>query len=125
MVLRDHEEYAPGGSVKSKTEVLGETIRYAAAQAKVPVYVTENGIATEDDSRRIEHIRQALTAVRKCLDDRIDVRGYIHWTLMDNFEWMSGFRPKFGLMAVNRSTQERLPRPSARFLGDIARRNGI
>ena len=106
-------------------EALGETIRYAAAQAKVPVYVTENGIATEDDSRRVEYIRRALAAVQKCLADKIDVRGYIHWTLMDNFEWMSGFRPKFGLMAVNRSTQERLPRPSARFLGDIARRNGV
>lgn len=105
-------------------EALGETIRYAAAQAKVPVYVTENGIATEDDSRRIEYIRRALSAVRKCLADKVDVRGYIHWTLMDNFEWMFGFRPKFGLMAVNRSTQERLPKPSARYLGDIARRNG-
>jgi beta-glucosidase len=106
-------------------EALGETIRYAAAQAKVPVYVTENGIATEDDSRRIEYIRRALAAVQKCLADKIDVRGYIHWTLMDNFEWMSGFRPKFGLMAVNRTTQERSPRPSARFLGDIARRNAV
>jgi beta-glucosidase len=105
-------------------EALGETIRYAAAQARVPVYVTENGIATEDDPRRIEYIRRALAGVRKCLADRIDVRGYIHWSLMDNFEWMSGFRPKFGLMGVNRDTQERVPRPSARFLGDIARRNG-
>jgi beta-glucosidase len=105
-------------------EALGETIRYAAAQAKVPVYVTENGIATEDDSRRIEYIKRALAGVRKCLAGGIDVRGYIYWSLMDNFEWMSGFRPKFGLMAVNRDTQERLPRPSARFLGDIARRNG-
>jgi beta-glucosidase len=106
-------------------EALGETIRYAAAQAKVPVYVTENGIATEDDSRRVEYIRRALAAVQRCLADKIDVRGYIHWTLMDNFEWMSGFRPKFGLLSVNRTTQERSPRPSARFLGDIARRNGV
>jgi len=106
-------------------EALGETIRYAAAQAKVPVYVTENGIATEDDSRRIEYIRRALAGVQKCLADGIDVRGYIHWSLMDNFEWMLGFRPKFGLVAVNRETQERTPKPSARFLGEIARRNAV
>ncbi len=104
-------------------EALGETIRYAAAQAKVPVYVTENGIATEDDTRRIEYTRRALASVRKCLDDKVDVRGYIHWSLIDNFEWNSGFKPKFGLVAVNRETQERTPKPSARFLGDIARRN--
>ena len=106
-------------------EALGETIRYAAAQAKVPVYVTENGIATEDDSRRIVYIRRALAGVQKCLADGIDVRGYIHWSLIDNFEWMLGFRPKFGLVAVNRETQERTPKPSARFLGEIARRNAV
>jgi beta-glucosidase len=105
-------------------EALGETIRYAAAQAKVPVYVTENGIATEDDTRRVVYIQRALAAVRKCLADKIDVRGYIHWSLIDNFEWTSGFRPKFGLVSVNRATQERTPKPSAGFLGDIARRNG-
>jgi beta-glucosidase len=105
-------------------EAVGEAIRYASSQAKVPVYVTENGIATEDDKRRIEYIKRALAGVRKCLDDGVDVRGYIHWSLMDNFEWMMGFRPKFGLVAVNRETQKRTPKPSASFLGDIARRNG-
>ena len=105
-------------------EALGETIRYAAAQSKVPVYVTENGIGTEDDSRRIEYIKRALASVQKCLAAKIDVRGYIHWSLLDNFEWMLGYRPKFGLVAVNRETQQRTPKPSARFLGDLARRNG-
>jgi beta-glucosidase len=106
-------------------EALGETIRYASSQAKVPVYVTENGIGTEDDTRRIEYIKRALAGVRKCLDDGIDVRGYIHWSLMDNFEWMMGFRPKFGLVAVDRETQKRTPKPSALFLGQIAKSNSV
>ena len=63
-------------------------------------------------------------ACSKCLADGIDVRGYFHWSLLDNFEWNSGYRPKFGLMAVNRETFERTVKPSARLLGDIARRNG-
>jgi beta-glucosidase len=105
-------------------EALEQTIRYASAEAKVPVYVTENGIGTQDDSRRIEYIKRALAGVRNCLGDGIDVRGYIHWSLLDNFEWMLGYRPKFGLVAVNRETQERTPKPSAAFLGDIAKRNG-
>jgi len=83
-------------------ESLEQTIRYAAQQTKVPVYVTENGIGTEDDTRRIEYTRRALAGVAACLRDKIDVRGYIHWSLMDNFEWNSGYRPKFGLVAVNR-----------------------
>ncbi len=106
-------------------EALEQTIRYAAAQSKVPVYVTENGIGTEDDTRRVEYIKRALAGVSNCLRDKIDVRGYIHWSLFDNFEWNFGFRPKFGLVAVNRETQERTPKPSAQFLGDIARRNAI
>lgn len=106
-------------------EALEQTIRYAAAQAKVPVYVTENGIGTEDDSRRIEYIKRALAGVHNCLKDGIDVRGYIHWSLLDNFEWMLGYRPKFGLVAVNRQTQQRTPKPSASFLGAIARRNSL
>ena len=105
-------------------ESLEQTIRYAAARAKVPVYVTENGIATDDDTRRVEYIKRALAGVLKCLGDGIDVRGYVHWSLFDNFEWNFGYRPKFGLLAVNRETQERTVKPSARYLGEVARRNG-
>jgi beta-glucosidase len=104
-------------------ESLEQTIRYAAARAKAPVYVTENGIATDDDTRRVEYIRRALAGVEKCLQDGIDVRGYLHWSLFDNFEWFFGYRPKFGLVAVNRETQERTIKPSARYLGDMARRH--
>jgi beta-glucosidase len=106
-------------------EALEQTIRYAYAQAKVPIYVTENGISTEDDTRRIDYIDKALAGVRKCLADGVDVRGYIHWSLLDNFEWLEGYRPKFGLIAVNRETQQRTIKPSAHYLGEIARRNGI
>ena len=106
-------------------EALEQAIRYAHAQIKVPIYVTENGISTEDDTRRIEYIKRALDGVRNCLADNIDVRGYIHWSLLDNFEWLYGYRPKFGLVSVNRQTQERTIKPSALYLGEIARRNSI
>jgi len=91
----------------------------------VPVYVTENGIGTEDDTRRIEYIKRALAGVQKCLADGVDVRGYVHWSLLDNFEWIFGYRPTFGLVAVNRDTQARTVKPSGRFLGEIARRNSL
>ena len=106
-------------------EALEQTVRYAAAQANVPVYVTENGIGTDDDARRIEYIKRALAGVQRCLADGVDVRGYVHWSLLDNFEWIFGYRPTFGLVAVNRDTQARTVKPSARFLGEIARRNSL
>jgi beta-glucosidase len=106
-------------------EALEQAIRYAHAHSKVPIYVTENGISTEDDTRRIEYINRALAGVRNCLMDNIDVRGYIHWSLLDNFEWLHGYRPKFGLISVDRQTQERTVKPSARYLGEIAKRNGL
>jgi beta-glucosidase len=104
-------------------DALEACIRYAKARVRVPIYVTENGVATEDDERRIEYIRRALDGVLRCLADGIDVRGYIHWSLLDNFEWIYGYRPKFGLVAVDRATQERIVKPSAHYLGDIARSN--
>ena len=106
-------------------ESLEATIRNAIAVARVPVIVTENGIGTTDDTRRIEYVRRALNGVANCLRDGLDVRGYTYWSAMDNFEWMLGYRPTFGLIAVDRTTQARTPKPSARWLGNIARANKI
>ncbi|MGH9015985.1 MAG: glycoside hydrolase family 1 protein [Acidimicrobiia bacterium] len=104
---------------------LEATVRRAAEIAQVPIYVTENGIGTDDDSQRIEYVTEALRGLRRCLDDGIDVRGYFCWSAMDNFEWALGYKPTFGLIAVDRETQERTPKPSARWLGDIARTNRL
>lgn len=111
------EEFYPQG--------LEGAIRYAAKVAGVPVYVTENGMATTDDSRRLEYFKGALQGVVNCLDDEIDVRGYFCWSALDNFEWVSGYGPKFGIIAVDRATQERTPKPSAHWLGNVARENRL
>ena len=61
----------------------------------------------------------------RCLADGIDLRGYFHWSLMDNFEWAQGYLPQFGLVAVDRETQARTAKPSASWLGQIARANRL
>jgi beta-glucosidase len=106
-------------------EALEATIRNAAKVSGCPVLVTENGIGTEDDTRRLVYTRRALEGVLRCLADGIDVRAYIHWSMMDNFEWTEGYRPKFGLIAVDRATQLRTPKPSAYWLGKVAQANAL
>jgi len=106
-------------------EALEATIRYAIEVTGIPVIVTENGLATADDTRRIEYIERALRGVANCLADGLDVRGYTYWSAFDNFEWYRGYKPTFGLIAVDRETQERTVKPSARWLGAIARANGL
>jgi beta-glucosidase len=106
-------------------DALEACLRYSAARVSKPIYITESGIATADDTRRVDYIRHSLEGVLRCLADGIDIRGYIHWSLMDNFEWIYGYRPKFGLIAVDRATQERTVKPSAHYLGEIARHNRI
>lgn len=103
-------------------EALEATIRRAwEVTDHVPVIVTENGIAVTDDERRIEFVRRALDGVWHCLEDGIDVRGYFYWSALDNFEWAHGYGPTFGLVSVDRATQKRHPKPSARWLGALAR----
>jgi beta-glucosidase len=111
------EEFYPQG--------LGGAIRLAAQVAGVPIYVTENGMATEDDSRRIAYFESALASMADCIEDGIDVRGYFAWSAFDNFEWVAGYRPKFGIIAVDRRTQERTPKPSAFWLGEVAQNNAL
>jgi beta-glucosidase len=106
-------------------EALEHTVRLAAEQAGVPVLVTENGMATDDDGARLAYTRRALEGLANAIDDGVDVRGYLHWTLLDNFEWISGFSKTFGLIAVDRTTFTRTVKPSARWLGRIAARNAL
>ncbi|HEC96116.1 MAG TPA: glycoside hydrolase family 1 protein [Euryarchaeota archaeon] len=90
-----------------------------------PLYVSENGIATLDDEWRKEYIVRHLQYVHKALKEGIDVRGYFYWSLMDNFEWDKGFRPRFGLIEINYETFERIPRGSAYLYGEIAKNKAI
>lgn len=87
--------------------------------------MTENGIATADDTRRVEYVRHALQGVANCLSDGLDVRGYTYWSAFDNFEWMFGYRPTFGIVAVDRQTLARTVKPSGRWLGEVAQANSF
>lgn len=85
-----------------------------------PMLVTENGISTDDDSIRIRYTDAALTGLDNAIADGLDIRGYLHWSALDNFEW-GHWGPTFGLIAVDRSTFERHPKPSLAWLGQHAR----
>jgi len=97
------------------------TIRRAAQFTDIPIIVTENGIGTNDDEQRIRYLDQALRGLRATIADGIDVRGYFQWSLLDNFEWTLGYAPKFGIVAVDRTTFERTPKPSARWYANAAK----
>ncbi len=90
-----------------------------------PVYITENGLATSDDAKRERYLTELLSNVHLAIQDGVDVRGYFHWTNMDNFEWARGYQVHFGLIAVDRRTLERTVKPSGRLYARIARANGL
>ncbi len=106
-------------------QALGNTIRFAHARIGRPILVTESGIATHDDTRRIAFIDGALAEVRQCLDDGIPVGSYICWSLLDNFEWTRGYGERFGLVHVDYETFARTPKPSAHHLAAIVRSGTI
>ncbi len=91
---------------------------------KLPIYVTENGIGTDDDGWRQQFIIDHLKMVHQAIQEGIDVRGYFHWSLMDNFEWAEGYEPRFGLVHVDYDTQARSMKNSGRLFSEIAR-NGV
>lgn len=106
-------------------EGLHEVIAKTAARFDLPIYITENGIADADDGQRAGYIADHLGAVWRGLNDGADVRGYFHWSLLDNFEWARGFEPRFGLVEVDYKTMARTVRPSARVYARIAKRNSL
>ena len=100
-------------------EALENVIRKVHEDFPGELIVTENGIATGDDARRMEFIRRALQGVHSCMTDGIPVKGYCYWSLLDNFEWQKGYSMTFGLIAVDRKTQTRFPKESLAYLGGM------
>jgi len=99
-----------------------EGIYHALLALKVynkPVYVTENGLADAVDSRRPKFLRETFQWLMKSISDGVNLKGYFHWTLTDNYEWQHGFEPRFGLIEINYDTQERKIRKSAEIFKEI------
>lgn len=120
----------PGATVNwTGTEVwapsLAGAVRYAHSRTQVPVLVSEHGVGTDDDAIRAKFIPDALRELKRAIDEGIPVLGYCHWSLIDNFEWIFGYKPKLGLHSVDPVTFTRTAKPSAAIYGAIARSNQI
>ncbi len=96
---------------------IANVVRTVAKDFKGDLIVTENGIATEDDNRRVEFIQEAMAGIQDCIADGLPVKGFMYWSLLDNFEWQKGYDKTFGLIAVDRKTQTRYPKESLKVLG--------
>lgn len=110
---------------EDRPQALAEVCRYVWEQTRTPILVTENGFSGNDDARRAAFVRESLDCLGHAIADGVEVRGYCYWSLLDNYEWMAGYGPKFGLVGVDRKTQKRRIKPSALAYGDIARANGL
>lgn len=95
------------------------------ARYRKPIFILENGIATDDDNQRARFILSHLREVYHAIREHVDVRGYFYWSLLDNFEWHEGWRPRFGLVAVDRDTFKRTPKESYYLYKKIAEENRI
>ncbi len=92
---------------------------------KKPIYVSEAGVADAEDRIRATYIRSLVKCMHYAIQEGVDVRGYMYWSLLDNYEWASGFSPRFGLVEVDYATQERRIRKSAYVYKDICERNAL
>ena len=110
------EVYAPS---------LAGAVRYAYQATGVPIIVSEHGVGTTDDKVRARLIPAALAELKTAIDEGVPVKGYCHWSLIDNFEWIFGYKVKFGLHGFDPVTFVRTPKPSAAIYGAIARYNAI
>ncbi|MDD5071298.1 MAG: family 1 glycosylhydrolase [Patescibacteria group bacterium] len=95
------------------------------AKFKKPIIIIENGLADAADEKRPDFIKQHLKYIHKAMSEGVDVRGYFHWSLLDNFEWAEGYGPKFGLYELDRKTFKRTARPSAKVYTEICKNNYI
>ena len=103
---------------------LAGAVRYAHEATGRPVLVTEHGLGQTDDTLRAAFIGPALAGLLDVVEDGVPVLGYLHWSLLDNFEWIFGYDVRFGLHEVDRATFARTPKPSAAVYAAIVRSHG-
>jgi beta-glucosidase/6-phospho-beta-glucosidase/beta-galactosidase len=104
---------------------LRQHVRTTWRRYGLPIHVTENGLADREDVYRKRFIHDHLQELHAAIEDGADVRGYFHWSLIDNFEWRDGFEPRFGLVAIDYATQERSVRESAHYYAKVCAANGL
>lgn len=119
---KDHDETDMGWEIYP--EGIYHILKWLSSY-KLPIYITENGLADADDSRREKFIREHLLWIHKAVQEGVDVRGYFYWSLLDNFEWDKGFWPRFGLVHVDYTTQQRTIRNSALAYAEICKKNAL
>jgi len=90
-----------------------------------PIYITENGLADAKDAKRAKFIIDHLKWVYKAIEEGVNIQGYFHWSLIDNFEWDKGFAPRFGLIEIDYKTLKRLPRSSSKIYAEICKNNAV
>jgi len=104
---------------------LYKQIRLVSRRYGKPMMITENGIATLDDKKRIRYLHDHIAAIQQARNDGYDVRGYFVWSLLDNYEWHGGYTDTFGLATMDRKTYARQLKPSAFAYRDTIRRGGV
>jgi beta-glucosidase len=113
------------------TEIL---VRIKEEYGDVPIYITENGCAVHDyvdpeggvdDEERISYLDSHFRAAHAAMEQGVDLRGYMVWSFLDNFEWAEGYSKRFGLVHVDYGTQQRIPKASARWYAEVIQRRGL
>jgi beta-glucosidase len=104
---------------------LRNIVEYTHQRTGLPIFVTENGLETDNDQRRAWYIPQVLADLHDAIANGVPVIGYCHWSLIDNFEWQRGYGPKYGLASVDRQTFRRTLKPSALTYERIVRANSV
>lgn len=106
---------------EDRPEAIGKVCRWIASRWKTPMIITENGFSGDDDARRAAFVQAAVNGVAAAIAAGSDIRGYFYWSLLDNFEWLLGYRQRFGLIAVDRMTQTRTIKNSARVFSSLVK----
>lgn len=131
MPMSAHTEVGWGVYPSGLTDIL---IKANAIAGNLPLYITENGCAALDqpdatgfvyDRERIAYLRQHLIAAHDAIQAGVNLKGYFIWSLMDNYEWASGYRPRFGIVRVDYDTQKRTPKLSAHWYSQVIASNSV